>query len=413
MSRWNSTEGGFLSPPRLAARRQGDEHDAVTAVARGRALTALDERGHREDKERTTRWKWREPHRRGGEPAECDASVVAGACLPVMPTLRPPVNPRRAVLALDLSFAAVRRCACGSMVGPSAPLSVMAAHSDILTFHDGTWHEGSVPVMRSADHGSWLGTPVFDGARRFDGVAPDLGAHCARVNRSAEALGMRPTLEVAAIVERVREGLERFAADAAVYIRPMYWSTGYGEGFISADYESTDFCLCLQAIPMPPPGAAARLTTTRFTRPTLEVATVDAKASCLYPNNARMMREAIAKGFSNALVTDALGNVAESATSNVFMVRDGEVFTPVPNGTFLNGITRQRVIALLREAGTPVHECTLTLDDFRAADEVFMSGNLAKVTPVAAFEERDYGIGPVTKRAREAYLDWAHTGDPA
>ena len=264
--------------------------------------------------------------------------------------------------------------------------------------------------MRSADHGSWLGTVVFDGARRFDGVTPDLEAHCARVNRSAEALGMRPTLEVGALVERVHEGLERFGADAAVYIRPMYWSTGYGPGFIAADYESTDFCLCLQAIPMPPADAAARLTTTRFTRPTLEVATVNAKAACLYPNNARMIREAIDKGFTNALVTDPLGNVAESATSNVFMARDGEVFTPIPNGTFLDGITRRRVIALLREAGVAVHETTLTLEDFRGADEVFLSGNLAKVSPVTAFEDREYGVGPLTRRAREAYMDWARAG---
>jgi len=286
----------------------------------------------------------------------------------------------------------------------------MPAPPEILTFHDGRWHDGSVPVMRSGDHGAWLGTPVFDGARRFDGVAPDLDAHCARVNRSAEALGMVPTLSVGQIVERVREGFERFAPDVAIYVRPMYWSTGHGAGFISAEPDSTDFCLCLQAMPMPGPETAARLTTTRFTRPTLEVATVDAKAACLYPNNARMMREAVAKGFTNALVTDALGNVAESATSNVFMVRDGEVFTPVPNGTFLNGITRQRVIGLLREAGTVVHETTLTLDDFRGADEVFMSGNMSKVNPVSAFDDTEYGIGPVTRRARELYLDWARRG---
>ena len=285
----------------------------------------------------------------------------------------------------------------------------MAADPDILTFHEGTWHDGSVPVMRSADHGSWLGTLVFDGARRFDGVAPDLDAHCARVNRSAEALGMRPTLEASDIAERAREGLERFATDVAVYIRPMYWSRDHGAGYISADPDSTDFCLCLQAVPMPSPAAAARLTTTRFTRPTLDVATVDAKAACLYPNNARMIREAIARGFTNALVTDPLGNVAESATSNVFMARDGEVLTPVPNGTFLNGITRQRVIGLLREAGVPVHEAVLTLDDFRAADEVFLTGNIAKVTPVSAFDEREYGIGPLSRRARELYLDWAHS----
>ena len=122
-----------------------------------------------------------------------------------------------------------------------------------------------------------------------------------------------------------------------------------------------------------------------------------------------MIREAIAKGFTNALVADPIGNVAETATSNIFMVRDGEVFTPIPNGTFLNGITRQRHIGLLREAGKVVHETTLTFDDFRAADEVFMSGNLTKVTPVSAFDDVNYQSGPVTRLARELYWEWAHS----
>lgn len=261
--------------------------------------------------------------------------------------------------------------------------------------------------MRSADHGTWLGTLVFDGARQFDGVTPDLEAHCDRVNRSAQSLGMNPSLSTAAIIERVHEGLAEFDKSAAVYIRPMYWSTGYGDGFISADPESTDFCLCLQEIPMPAADASATLATTRFSRPTQDVATVDAKAACLYPNNARMIREAIAKGFSNALVCDTLGNVAESATSNVFMVRDGEVFTPIPNGTFLNGITRQRIIGLLQENGLKVHESCLTYADFHEADEVFLTGNIAKVTPVVAFENTTYDSGPVSKLAREAYMDWA------
>lgn len=261
--------------------------------------------------------------------------------------------------------------------------------------------------MGSADHGTWLGTLVFDGARQFDGVTPDLAAHCERVNRSAISLGMKPTMSVDDIVRCVDEGLALFDQGAAVYIRPMYWSTGYGDGFISADPESTAFCLCLQEIPMPDMQASARLTTTQFHRPTLEVATVNAKAACLYPNNARMIREAYAKGFSNALVCDALGNVAESATSNVFMVRDGEAFTPIPNGSFLNGITRQRIMMLLDELGIRVHETTLTYDDFHAADEVFLTGNLSKVTPVTAFDTTDYDIGDVALKARAAYMDWA------
>ena len=285
----------------------------------------------------------------------------------------------------------------------------MSSDNLILTFHDDRWQTGSVPVMRSADHGTWLGTLVFDGARQFDGVCPDLLAHCERVNQSSLSLGMNPTLKTGAIVERVNEGLAQFEKDAAVYIRPMYWSTGYGEGFISADPESTDFCLCLQQVPMASADTCATLTTTRFHRPTLDVATVNAKAACLYPNNARMIREAIAKGFSNALVCDSLGNVAETATSNVFMVRDGEVFTPMPNGSFLNGITRQRIITLLRDAGVVVYESCLSFDDFHSADEVFLTGNLAKVIPVVALDDTRYEVGPITKQARAAYMDWAHT----
>ena len=279
----------------------------------------------------------------------------------------------------------------------------------IKTYHRNQWQDGNVPVMGSADHGTWLGTLVFDGARQFDGVIPDLEAHCQRVNRSAQALGMEPTMSVADLVKCVHEGLTQYDKDAAVYIRPMYWSTGYGEGFISAAPDSTDFCLCLQEIPMPDSQESARLTTTRFQRPTLEVATVNAKAACLYPNNARMIRDAYSKGFTNALVCDALGNVAESATSNVFMVRDGDVFTPVPNGSFLNGITRQRIITLLRGLGYTVHESVLNYDDFHAADEVFMTGNLAKVTPVTAFNSTEYKIGDVAMKARAAYMDWARS----
>jgi len=290
---------------------------------------------------------------------------------------------------------------------PNAPVN---PDRRILTWFEGDWQEGNRPVMGAADHGTWLGTLVFDGARRFDGVTPDLAAHCERVNRSALALDMIPCEAVAGMVERVHEGLSHFPAEESVYIRPMYWSRDFGPGVIAADSESTVFCLCLETVPMPAPQLSATLGKTRFHRPTLDVATVDAKAACLYPNNARMVREAFLRGFSNALVTDALGNVAESATSNVFLVRDGEVFTPVPNGTFLNGITRQRAIALLRREGVSVHEVVLSYADVEAADEVFLTGNLSKITPVTVFEDTYYAAGPVTRRLRESYYDWARSG---
>ncbi|PVH29540.1 branched-chain amino acid aminotransferase [Pararhodobacter oceanensis] len=281
----------------------------------------------------------------------------------------------------------------------------MAVGDRIRTYFDGQWHDGDVPVMRAADHGAWLGSTVFDGARLFDGVTPDLDRHCARINRSAEALMITPTVSTEAMVEIIREGLEGFAEE--VYIRPMYWAIDGGPSGVMPLQGKTGFSVCLEAIPMAKAESSTTLTTTRFRRPTLDVAVVNAKAGCLYPNNARMLAEAGAKGFGNALVCDSQGNVAESATANVFMVKDGEVFTPIANGTFLSGITRARHIDNLGADGLRVHEAVLTLEDFRDADEVFLSGNMSKVTPVTAFDERQYQIGPVTKRARELYWDWA------
>ncbi|MFY2823623.1 branched-chain amino acid aminotransferase [Ruegeria sp. MALMAid1280] len=283
----------------------------------------------------------------------------------------------------------------------------MAVGKNIRTYFEGQWHDENAPIMRAADHGAWLGSSVFDGARYFDGMAPDLEAHCARVNRSAEALMLTPSVNTEQMVEIVREGLEAFGPDSAVYIRPMYWGIDGDATAIVPQENSTGFAICLEEIPMAPETASVTLGYTRFRRPVLESSVVNAKAGCLYPNNARMLKEARSNGFSNALVADALGHVAETATANIFMVRDGEVFTPAPNGTFLAGITRARHIKNLRADGVTVHEAILGFEDFRKADEVFMSGNMSKITPVTAIEDTQYQVGPVARRAREMYWDWA------
>ncbi|MFB2531396.1 branched-chain amino acid aminotransferase [Paracoccus sp. p4-l81] len=285
----------------------------------------------------------------------------------------------------------------------------MAFGTHIRTFFDGRWHDGDIAVMRAADHGIWQGSSVFDGARLFEGVTPDLDAHCARLNRSAEALMITPTVAPDTMVEAIREGLSTYGAGAAVYIRPMYWAIDGSDLGVAPAENSTGFAISLEQVAMPAPEAATTLTTTQFRRPVLADNVCNAKAGCLYPNNARMLVEARRKGFGNALVQDAMGNVAETATANIFMIRDGEVFTPVANGTFLSGITRARHIANLRAAGVTVHETVLSLDDFRAADEVFLSGNFSKVMPVTGFDDVTYGIGPVTRRIRDMYWDFAHS----
>lgn len=285
----------------------------------------------------------------------------------------------------------------------------MARGKTIKTYFEGKWHDGDIPVMSAADHGSWLGSNVFDGARMVNGLVPDLDLHCARANASAQALMIKPTVTTMDMIAIIHAGLKLFDANAPVYIRPMYWAIDGGDLGILPSQDTTGFAICLEEIPFAPDTASATLTTTQFRRPTLETNVVNAKAGCLYPNNNRMLAEARAKGFTNVLSTDVAGNVAETATANIFMVKDGVVKTPIANGTFLAGITRARHMANLRAADIPVIETVLNYADFHDADEVFMSGNMSKVTPVTQFDGTHYQVGPITQKVRQLYWDWAAT----
>jgi branched-chain amino acid aminotransferase len=283
----------------------------------------------------------------------------------------------------------------------------MPAHSKTWTFFEGDWHEGNPGLMGPRTHAFWLASSVFDGARHFEGVTPDMDRHAARVNASASKLGLEPTQPVAAILDLVREGVRRFDGKTALYVRPMYWAEYEGAGSVTPDPGTTKFCLCLYEAPMPEPTGGA-LCVSPFRRPTLETMPTDVKTGALYPNNARAIRDAIQRGYTNALVLDMLGNVAETATSNVWIAKDGIAFTPAVNGTFLNGITRQRTIETLRAAGQPVVEGTLTVADVLAADEVFTTGNYSKVMPITKVADRVYQPGPIFRRARQLYWDFAH-----
>jgi branched-chain amino acid aminotransferase len=286
----------------------------------------------------------------------------------------------------------------------------MAERSKTWTWLDGAWHEGSPAVIGPRSHAFWLGSSVFDGARAFEGVTPDIELHCARLNRSAAALLMKPTMHVSDVVGLVQDGVKKFDAGTPIYIRPMYWGEDGGVTQVAVDPESTRFLLCMYEAPMPDPAKGFSLTLSPFRRPSLEVAPVNAKAGCLYPNSGRALAEARQRGFDNCLMLDMLGNVAETATSNIFMAKDGVVATPAVSGQFLNGITRQRVIKLMRDAGLEVREQVLSYQDFLEADEVFTSGNAAKVIPCVRIGERALQPGPMFRRARELYWDYAHSG---
>ena len=289
------------------------------------------------------------------------------------------------------------------MAQTTAPVSF----SETWTFFEDTWHQGNVPIMGPRTHAAWLASTVFDGARAFEGVAPDLDRHCARINQSAVNFKLKPVVDSETWLGLAREGIARFAPNSELYIRPMYWAQNGAGGGVLFDAETTNWCLCIYVAPMPQPTGTA-ITLSPFRRPTAESAPVHAKAACLYPNNSRALIEAQARGFGNCLLLDALGNVAEFGNSNVFMAKDGVVYTPAPNGTFLDGITRQRVIGLLRGDGVTVVETTLKYEDFLGADEIFSSGNFGKVAPVIRIDDRSLQPGPFYGRARKLYWEFAH-----
>ena len=288
-------------------------------------------------------------------------------------------------------------------------MSTGSEWSRTWTFFEGKWHEGNVPLMGPRTHAAWLCSIVFDGARSFEGVTPDLELHCARVNDSATKMYLKPVVSLEAWLKLAREGIAKFDGDAALYIRPMYWAEKEGPWVQAHDPESTKWCITIYEAPMRTPTKGFSVTLSPFRRPTIDAMPVDAKAGCLYPNNARALFEAQSRGFDNAIVCDMLGNVAELATSNIFMSKDGVVYTPIPNGTFLSGITRKRVIGLLRDDGVTVNEKTLTYRDFQAADEIFSTGNYSKVVPVGRIDDRSLEPGPFYARARRLYWAFAHS----
>lgn len=272
------------------------------------------------------------------------------------------------------------------------------------TWFNGTWTDGNVPLIGAMDHSVWLASSVFDGARSIHRMAPDLRAHCERVYESARRVGLQLELPLEEMMRLSVEGIHRFPADADLYIRPLVFGTA---GLLIP--EASGFALTLFDAPLPPfTGFTAHLSQRR--RPSQLAATTDAKASALYPNVARALREAADAGFQNAVVLDPEGHVAEFATANLFLVTDqGKVVTPAANGTFLAGITRARTIKLLAEAGVEAQQRTVEPAELDRAREIFSTGNYSKVMPCTGYNGRELPIGPIATLARDRYMQYAAT----
>ncbi len=275
-----------------------------------------------------------------------------------------------------------------------------------ICYFNGKWATGPVPLMTSATNAAWLANTIFDGARAFEGVAPDLDLHCQRAIRSAEGLHLRPAIGADEIEALAWEGIRQFPENTPLYIRPMFWAES---GLVLPDPASTQFALVITKMSLPDPAKGFSACLSPYRRPSPEQAPTHAKAACLYPLAGLAIAEARQRGFDNAVMCDVVGNVAELTAQNIMFATAGVCRTPIPNGTFLNGITRQRVIGLLRDAGVAVEERSIRPDELLAADEIFSTGNHGKVVPCLRYESRTLEPGPIYRKARELYWAFAHS----
>lgn len=273
------------------------------------------------------------------------------------------------------------------------------------TFHDGKWRTGNFKTFGINENASWLGMSIFDGARSFDGAQPDLDLHCQRSIASAKMLLMNPGATWQELYDIVIEGVGRFPEGTHLYIRITFWDQTIMRTLKSSSIIAK-FSIALYEVPLVFGGSTANLS--KFVRPAPNQAPTGAKASCLYPNSILAINAANDEGFSDAVMLDINHNVAEFTMSNLFMVKDGVVHTPIPNGHFLNGITRQRVIKLLKEDGYTVNERTIAANELDNADEIFSTGNISKVKSLTKYKDKKLGLGPVTQRAWDLYMNFAH-----
>jgi branched-chain amino acid aminotransferase len=279
------------------------------------------------------------------------------------------------------------------------------------------WREAKVHVLTHTLH---YGLGVFEGVRAYEtdrGTAIfRLADHTERFFRSAHILGMQmpydnDTLNAAQVAVVQENGLE------SAYLRPLafYGSEGMG---IRADMLKTHIAIATWEW-----GAylgedglknGIRVRTSSFTRHHVNITMCRAKACGNYINSILALQEALSGGADEALMLDTEGYVTEGTGENIFVVRNGVVYTPDLSSA-LEGITRDTVIRLIGEAGLDLVEKRITRDEVYVADEAFFTGTAAEVTPIRELDGRSIGNGgrgPVTEQLQASYFDCVHGRDP-
>ena len=259
------------------------------------------------------------------------------------------------------------------------------------------WREAKLHVLAHSLH---YGAAVFEGERAYDGKVFKLTEHTRRLHASATLVGY----EIPYSVEEIDAATKLVVAENGLdsgYVRPIAWR---GAEVIGVSGVGTKIHLAIAAFPWPAYYAdkAIRLQSSRWKRPSPESAPTASKCAGLYVICTLARDEATAAGYQDAFMLDYRGRIAEATGANLFFVIGGEIHTPEAD-CFLNGITRQTVIALARTLGYTVVERAMFPDELPKASEVFITGTAVEVTAVAGIDERVYSVGPVTKALQSAY----------
>ncbi len=275
---------------------------------------------------------------------------------------------------------------------------------DGLIWYDGKiipWREAQVHVLT---HGLHYASSVFEGERAYEGNIFKMREHSERLVRSAELIDMHMPMNADEIDQAKLEILKANNLTDA-YVRPVAWRGSEQLG-ISAQATETHIAIACWEWPSYF-GEEARekgisLQTSKWRAPMPDTAVTASKTAGLYATHTMSKHAAEADGYTDALMLDYRGLVAEATGANLFMIKDGAIKTPVPD-CFLNGLTRQTLIQLAKENGYALEEVQITPEELKEADEVFLTGTAAEVTAVGKIDDTDYIVGPVTRTLREAY----------
>ena len=275
---------------------------------------------------------------------------------------------------------------------------------DGLIWYNGTmvpWREAKVHVL---NHGLHYASSVFEGERVYNGKVFKLTEHTQRLHRSAEFLGFSLPYSVEEL-DRVTNEVIRANTIVNGYVRPVAWR---GSEMMAISAQKNKIHVAVAAWSWPSyfseeaKQRGLRLTLSDWVRPAPNMAPTASKAAGLYMICTLSKHAAERAGFDDAMMLDYRGYIAEATGANIFLIINGEVHTPTAD-CFLNGITRQTVMEIARAKGLKVVERHIKPEELSNAQEVFICGTAAEITPIGSIAEHTFTVGPVTKQLMEEY----------